>query len=78
MRLNYYRFPESIPESQQIEYGADDGVVMGCTVTYAKKLLRMFGGCAWTDHCERDGGVFEVTDITLSGNNSKFKYNHHL
>lgn len=29
-------------------------------------------------HSERDGSCFEVTDITLTGNNSKFKYNHHL
>lgn len=50
----------------------------GITVTTAKKLLKQFGGSAWTEHCERDGGVFEVTDIVLKGNNSKFQYNHHL
>ena len=52
--------------------------VEGITVTAAKKLLRQFGGSAWTAHIERDGGVFEVTDITLTGNNSRFKYNRHL
>ena len=53
-------------------------VVYGCSITHAKQLLRKFGGRAWTEHCERDGGVFEVTEITLKGNNSKFKYNRHL
>ncbi len=53
-------------------------VVMGCSVTTAKRLLKEFGGIAWTEHCERDGSVFEVTSITLKGNNSRFKYNHHL
>ena len=52
----------------------DDGI----SVTHAKQLLKEKGGSAWTDHCDRDGGVFEVTDIKLKGNNSQFKYNHHL
>lgn len=52
--------------------------VGGITVTEAKRLLKAFGGIAWTNHCERDGGCFETTAITLKGNNSKFKYNHHL
>ena len=62
------------------KYHCDDAeeIVYGCTVTFAKKLLRKFGGSAWTEHCERDGGCFEVTPITLDGNNSRFKYNHHL
>ena len=51
---------------------------MGCSVTMAKKLLKQFGGTAWTEHCDRSGGCFEVTPIRLSGNNSCFKYNHHL
>lgn len=55
-----------------------EDTVEGCSVTEAKRLLREFGGFAWTDHCERDGGVFETTEITLKGNNSKFKYNRHL
>ena len=55
-----------------------DYIVRGLTVTAAKKLLREFGGSAWTEHYERDGGIFETTEIMLKGNNSKFKYNHHL
>lgn len=55
-----------------------EDTIGGTTVTNAKKLLKKFGGTAWTEHCERDGGVFEVTDIKLQGNNSSFKYNRHL
>ena len=50
----------------------------GISITAAKKLLRQFGGAAWTEHCARDGGLFETTEITLGGNNSRFKYNRHL
>lgn len=50
----------------------------GCSVTTAKRLLQEFGGIAWTEHCERDGSVFEVTPIELGKNNSRFKYNRHL
>lgn len=32
----------------------------------------------WRDYYERDGTLFEVTEIRLDGNNSRFKYNHHL
>lgn len=53
-------------------------LVMGCSVTTAKKLLRQFGGTAWTEHCDRSGGCFEVTPIKPGQNNSRFKYNHHL
>lgn len=79
MRLSYYEFPEGTDESILIEHGCDaDDPVVPCSVSWAKKMLRQFGGTAWTDHCERDGTLFEVTEITLTGNNSRFKYNHHL
>lgn len=66
MRLHYWRSEDGSEEES------------GITISYAKKLLKKKGGCAWTEHIDRDGGCFEVTDITLKGNNSKFKYNHHL
>lgn len=50
----------------------------GISVTTAKKMLKQYGGKAYTLHMERDGGVFETTPIQLKGNNSKFKYNRHL
>lgn len=49
-----------------------------CSVSQAKKLLKNKGGYAWTEHYDRDGGLFEVTAVELKGNNSKFKYNRHL
>jgi hypothetical protein len=52
--------------------------IPGISVTAAKKLLRQFGGSAWTHHIDRDGGVFETTEIILTGNNSRHKYNKHL
>ena len=55
-----------------------ENVMGGISVTRAKQLLRQFGGSAWTDHFERNGGFIETTPIELTGNNSKFKYNRHL
>lgn len=55
-----------------------EGTIGGITLSEAKRLLKKFGGAAWTEHCERNGGVFEVTTIELQGNNSRFKYNKHL
>ncbi len=65
MRLSYWREkPEDDPEL--------------VTIKEAKKLLKEKGGYAWTEHYERDGGLFEVSKIELTGNNSKFSYNRHL
>ena len=47
-------------------------------VSTAKKLLKTYGGVAFTQHFDRDGGLFESTEITLNGNNSNHKYNRHL
>lgn len=55
-----------------------EDTIGGLTVTGVKNLIKQYGGCGWTEHCERDGGCFEVTPIELKGNNSRFKYNHHL
>ena len=40
-------------------------LICGCSVTTAKKLLKEFGGRAWTEHCDRSGGCFEVTPVQL-------------
>lgn len=47
-------------------------------VSTIKKLMKLFGGDGFTEHYERDGGLFETTPILLKGNNTKFKYNRHL
>lgn len=65
-------------ECPQFKATEAEFTVGGITVTEAKRLLKEFGGIAWTDHCERDGCCFETTEITLKGNNSRFKYSHHL
>lgn len=51
---------------------------VNCGVSWAKKMMRQYGGVGWTEHIDRDGGCFEVTEICLKGNNSRFKYNRHL
>jgi len=55
-----------------------EDTISGIKISTAKNLLRQFGGSAWTNHIERDGGVFETTEIRLAGNNSRHKYNRHL
>lgn len=55
-----------------------DPIINGISVREAKRLLKQFGGRAWTEHVDRSGGCFEVTEINLKGNNSRFKYNRHL
>lgn len=52
--------------------------VVDMSVKMAKSLLKKYGGRAYTCHFERDGGLFETTEVKLKGNNSRFKYNQHL
>jgi len=66
------------PECEHFRCTDAEMTVDGCSVTTAKRLIREFGGHAWTEHCERDGTCFEVTPIEIGKNNSRFKYNHHL
>ena len=70
-------FPDTIPadKREQVERVNDFFL---CSIAIAKQYLKKYGGCAWTEHYERDGSLFEVTPIQLTGNNSRFKYNHHL
>ena len=70
-------YPESIPEDKRPLMDHINHTV-SCKVSWAKAMMKQHGGSGWTEHIERDGGCFEVTPITLTGNNSRFKYNHHL
>lgn len=54
------------------------GVEHQCSIRTAKAMLKKYGGYAWIEHYERDGGLMETSEITLNGNNSRFKYNRHL
>jgi len=65
MRLTYYKKDDS----------SDPECV---SISHAKNLLKKQGGYAWTEHYERDGTLFETTQIELKGSNSRFKYNRHL
>ena len=71
-------YPKNIPDDKRSLINYVDDTLDGISVTTAKQLLKKYDGSAWTEHCERDGGCFEVTEITLKGNNSRYKYNHHL
>lgn len=68
MRLTYYRKNEN-----------DEAECM--SIRNAKKLLKKEGGQAWAEHYERDGTLFEVTEINLENNSNTTygaKYNNHL
>lgn len=79
MRLTYYCFEEDTPLEVLKEHDCSpDDNVISCSVSFAKQMMRKYGGSAWTEHIDRDGSCFEVTEIKLAENNSRFKYNHHL
>ena len=50
----------------------------GCSVTFVKMMIKKYGGYGLTYHIDRDGSVFETSEIRLKGNNSRHKYNQHL
>lgn len=82
MRLSFWQPNEDfdtdhIEDPRLAEIVVREGVVC-VSIKAAKKLLKAYGGRAWTEHYERDGTMFEVTPINLTGNNSTHKYNHHL
>lgn len=71
-------YPPTLDNAPWDDIEGFEDTLSGISVGHAKALLKKYGGAAWTDHCERDGGVFETTEIRLSGNNSRFTYNRHL
>lgn len=50
----------------------------GCSVTAVKNMIKKFGGSGFTYHIDRDGSIFETSEIRLGRNNSTHKYNQHL
>ena len=46
---------------------AADDVISGISVMDAKRLLRSYGGVAWTQHHDRNGSCFATTTITTNG-----------
>lgn len=71
-------YAETIPEEWKGEVDYIDRTLNAVSIKRAKELLKQYGGTAWTGHYDRDGGLFETTQIQLKGNNSKVKYNRHL
>lgn len=71
-------YAEEIPSDKREFVKCIDRVIGGISVTRAKELIRKYGGSGWAEHIDRDGSLFETTEIKLSGNNSRFRYNHHL
>ena len=68
MKIHFYR------KDKESESGAT-------SIKEDKRLLKLQGGSAWTEHYDRDGGLFEVTPIELKSNAKvayNVKYNHHL
>ena len=70
-------YPDTIPDEHRDKV-AGFTHISGCSISTAKKLLKQYGGTAWTDHFDRDGGFFESSPIVLKGNNSRVQYNRHL
>lgn len=70
-------YPDSIPEDKRplVKYVQHE---IQASITETKKLIRRYGGSGVTLHFERDGSLFETSEVKLSGNNSRFKYNRHL
>lgn len=68
---------ECIPPEHRSEVSHIDPVISG-TVSAVKSLIKQYGGTGWTEHIDRDGSCFEVSEIKLTGNNTQFKYNRHL
>lgn len=69
MRIAYYK-NESLPEFQETE---------PVKISFAKKMLKKHGGYAWIEHYDRDGSLFDTTDIKIEGKNlHKKPYNIHL
>jgi hypothetical protein len=68
MRLHFYR-KDNDSEAEVV------------SISHAKLLLKKQGGIAWTEHYDRDGGMFEATPIELKNNAGiayNVKYNVHL
>ena len=70
-------YPHSIPEDKRPLVQFIDRRIRA-NVTETKKLIRRYGGSGVTLHFDRDGSLFETSEVKLSGNNSRFRYNHHL
>lgn len=75
---SWYPDPEDMTDDERAQIDHIDHTISCSRITTIKRLMRQYDGHGWTEHVDRSGSVFEVSDIKLEGNNSRFKYNHHL
>ena len=66
MRINYYTPPNN---AAKIE-GCPTEEAGGYKVSTVKAFIKKYGGSGYSMHCDRDGGVQEVSEIKASGNNA--------
>lgn len=88
MRVTYYRFPHDMPLADVFrawydvelkeEYLEEFSRTRECNVRTAKKFLKAYGGVAFTEHYDQDGGLFETSEIHPKGNNSTVHYQNAL
>lgn len=69
---------DTIPIEHRDEVDSVGFITGPWNINVIKSYMKKFGGSGYTEHYERDGSLFEVTEIELKGNNSKFKYSRHL
>ncbi len=71
-------YVDSIPDERRNEVNYVSTICGPASITWIKNAMKKWGGSGFTEHYDRDGGMFEVSEIILKGNNSTFTYNHHL
>ncbi len=78
LKSGYKIYVDSIPADKRELVDYVDDTLHLSRVTDVKQLIKQYGGCGFTEHIDRDGCVFETTEIVVKGNNSDHKYNKHL
>lgn len=78
MRDGSVKYVDYIPVEKREDVDHVSTICGPASITWIKKMMKNYGGSGFTEHYDRDGGLFETSEICLKGNNSQFKYNHHL
>lgn len=71
-------YAERIPEEHRDEVSSIGYIAGPWNISVIKKYMKIYGGSGYTEHYDRSGSLFGISEITLTGNNSQFKYNRHL
>jgi len=70
MRINYYTPPENAAQIQGCPIEEEGGHKISTVKAYIKK----YGGSGYSLHCDRDGGVQEVSEIVIGNNAIKMSH----